>query len=37
MMSFTGNSEFGTRQNILQVFPSLCEPVPVSDKQLLEE
>ena len=31
MMSFTGNSEFGTRQNILQVFPSLCEPVPVSD------
>ena len=30
MMSFTGNSEFGTRQNILQAFPSLCEPVPVS-------
>ena len=30
MMSLTGNSEFGTRQNILQAFPSLCEPVPVS-------
>ena len=27
MMSFTGNSEFGTRQDILQAFPSLCEPV----------
>ena len=36
MMSFTGNSEFGTRQNILQVFPSLCEPVPVSEIQGLQ-
>jgi len=36
MMSFTGNSEFGTRQNILQVFPSLCEPVPISVKDTEE-
>ena len=29
MMSLTGNSEFGTRENFLQAFPSVCATVSI--------